>query len=92
MTKNEIKTFLIDAGFDYLERNKEFTYHSYFFSSFECNNSIMLCADKEGHTTRWFKIAEIDKTMLENECGKFFARIKDHEEKCMLIDLQRDFK
>ena len=52
----------------------------------------MLCADKEGHTTRWFKIAEIDKTMLENECGKFFARIKDHEEKCMLIDLQRDFK
>lgn len=92
MTKNEIKTFLIDAGFDYRDRPREFSYHSYFFASFECNNSIMLCADKEGSLTRWFKITEIDKTKLENECGKFFARIKDHEEKCMLIDLQRDFK
>lgn len=92
MTKNEIKTFLIDAGFDYLERNKEFTYHSYFFASFECNNAIMLCSDKEGGFTRWYKIEDINPTMLANECGKFFARIKDHEEKCLLIDLQKDFK
>lgn len=92
LTKNEIKTYLIDAGFEYLERNKEFLYDKYFFASFEVNNSIMLCSEHAGQFTRWFLIKDIDKNKLENECGKFFNRIKDHKEKCMLIDLQRDFK
>jgi len=92
MTKNEIKTYLIDAGFEYLERNKEFLYDKYFFASFEVNNSIMLCAEHAGQHTRWFFIKDIDENKLADECGKFFNRIKDHKEKCMLIDLQRDFK
>lgn len=90
MTKNEIKTYLIDAGFDF-ERN-QFLYDTYFFASFEVNNSIMLCAEHPGHFTRWFLIKDIDENKLADECGKFFNRIKDYKENCMLIDLQRDFK
>lgn len=92
MTKNEIKTFLIDAGFEYVERNKEFLYEKYFFASFECNNSIMLCAERAGKCTRWFFMKDIDQNKLADECSRFFNLIKDHKEKCMLIDLQRDFK
>lgn len=92
MTKNEIRTYLIDSGFEYLGKTHEFLYDKYYFASFEVNNSIMLCSEKAGQFTRWFLIKDIDQKKLAEEVGKFFNRIKDHKEKCMLIDVQRDFE
>lgn len=92
MTKNEIRTYLIDAGFEYLRKTQEFLYDKYFFASFEVNNSIMICSEKAGQFTRWFLIKDIDENKLAEECGKFFNRIKDHKEKCMLIEAQKDFE
>lgn len=92
MTKKEIKTFLIDAGFEFVERNQEFLYESYFFASFEVNNSIMFCALKAGQFTRWALIKEVDKTRLQNECSMFFSRINYFKEQCLLEEIKRDFE
>lgn len=92
MTKNKIKTYLIDAGFEYVERNKEFLYEKYFFASFEENNTIMFCPSNVGQFTRWFLIKDVDQNKLENECSRFFSRIKNYKEQCLLHDIKRDFE
>ena len=92
MTKREIKTYLIDAGFEFVERNQEFLYDKYFFASFEVNNSIMFCALKAGQFTRWALIKEIDEVRLQNECSMFFSRINYFKEQCLLHEIKRDFE